>query len=290
MVISDHEKTNLLITGGSGFLGTKLINCAPGNFYVHSSYLSNYSSEDIRLDITDSRSISKAFDQIKPEVVMHSAAYSDCNLCERKPDHAWEINVNGARNIAQACKVFGSKLVYISSSYIFDGTTGMYDENASPCPVNQLGRSKVAGEEHVIQNCSDAIIVRFSISYGYNGPNSNNGFFDRLIEQKRLIVDDSEIRQPPLIDDVAKAVFFLVEKGHQGIFHMGGPNAMTKYEMAKRLESIIRSTTLLSPGRSQDQITPRPFDVTLDCSKILRLGLVFKPIDQGLLYISENLK
>ncbi|WP_282073111.1 SDR family oxidoreductase, partial [Janibacter hoylei] len=106
----------------------------------------------IRLDLSDSNAVKAYFQEIKPEIVIHCAAERWPDRCADDPDTAWKLNVGSTEFLAKYCSEIGAQLVYISTDYVFDGSAPPYTTDDTPNPVNFYGRSKLAGEEAVLQN------------------------------------------------------------------------------------------------------------------------------------------
>lgn len=156
----------VLVTGANGMLGQDLCPILEdmGCFVVES---------DIdTLDITDEETVSVAIATIKPDVVIHSAAYTNVDKAENDLDLALKINEQGAANVARACSQNGCVMVYISTDYVFDGTKdNPYLPEDKTNPINNYGLSKLKGEEAVKKYCEKYYIVRTSWLYGHHGKN-----------------------------------------------------------------------------------------------------------------------
>ena len=132
----------ILITGGSGLLGGKVAELAQARGdEVFSGYAHNAPGfgKAVKFDLLDGSGISETIMRIKPEVIIHSAALTDVDRCERERELAYKINVEGTRIISEVSKQIGSFLIYISTDYVFDGSRGMYREDDSPNPLSYYG-------------------------------------------------------------------------------------------------------------------------------------------------------
>jgi len=163
--LSPYNK--LLITGASGLLGNKIVKLATINHTViplHNTKPLHTSS--LKLEITNLSEVLNLFQKLEPDIVIHTASETNVDKCETEKEHAWKINAEGTRNIAVACSKVGAKLVYISTDYVFDGEKGNYDEQDKPNPINYYGVTKLEGENQVINNCKNYVILRTSVLYG----------------------------------------------------------------------------------------------------------------------------
>ncbi|MCJ7443012.1 MAG: SDR family oxidoreductase, partial [Methanotrichaceae archaeon] len=159
----------LFVTGASGLLGSRMVEPAKHNYEVISLHNTRpLHSNSLRLDITNLSEVLSLFKKLKPHMVIHTASETNVDKCETQKEQAWRINVEGTRNIAFACSKVGAKLVYISTDYVFDGEKGLYKEEDKPNPISHYGITKLEGENQVIQNCNDHIILRTSVIYGWH--------------------------------------------------------------------------------------------------------------------------
>ena len=150
--------TKILITGANGQLGSELRNLLDERGVAYDAFDSN------QMDITDQAVVNEKISALKPEVIYHCAAYTAVDNAEDvAKDLNWQVNVDGTRNVAEAAKRVGAKMVYISTDYVFDGTNeGEYEVDAPTNPRNEYGKAKLAGEKaiHIRENAR----IRASIS------------------------------------------------------------------------------------------------------------------------------
>ena len=155
----------ILITGSTGLLGRELVK----KFSRHSLLLPS-SNE---LNVTNAAQVYRFCRENKPDVIIHSAAYTNVDACEMKPELAFAINADGSKNIARAACESGARLVGISSDYVFDGKLKRpYSEYDVPFdPLSVYGQSKLLGEQNIQNSCDNWVIVRVSWLYGEGGKN-----------------------------------------------------------------------------------------------------------------------
>ena len=178
----------LLVTGGSGLLGGSIVRQGISSGHeVCATFHTHHSSQPgfVNFDLTESDSVKKLILNEKPEALIHSAALTDVDICERNPTAALQINGFATANLSKICKQTGSFLIYVSTDYVFDGSVGKYDESAIANPINAYGASKLVGEEQVASRCDDFCIVRTSVVYGW-GREYRPNFATRLYEGLRL--------------------------------------------------------------------------------------------------------
>ena len=250
-------------------------------------------NSEISVDITDSESVTKFFEENEFESVILFSAYTDVDGAEKQRNDrnssCWKINVQGPANIVEACSNFKRKLIFISSDFVFDGTSGPYDEGDSVGSnlnkVSWYGITKIEAEK-IVQELNNSIIIR--ISYPYRGIFHKKDDIAkrilRLYRQRQLypMFYDQYIT-PTFIDDLAPAVEMLVNKNQSGIFHIASPTITTQYDFARKLletfgqdsEKLERESAI--KFLKENNHTPRPIRGGLKAEKIKKLG--FTPTD-----------
>lgn len=233
---------DILITGGDGVLASYM------RFGIH--------MDRGDLDITDLNAVLKVCAGLKPKVIINCAALTDLALCEKNPEKAYLVNSVGTYHLALAARAVGAKLVYISTSDVFDGSSKEpYTERDIPNPTTVYGHSKHFGEL-AAGMFEDYLIVRISWMFG-GGPGRDNKFVGKVLMQK----DASEIRavtdkkgSPSWAKDIASAIGTLIEKDARGIHHVGGGSA-TRYEMAQEIVQISGWNAKVIPVDSSEFIS-----------------------------------
>ena len=186
-------------------------------------------------DISDRPGIQQALCDFHPDIVLHTAAYTDVEGCARDPDRALRINALGTQNVALAAQACDAVLLYISTNEVFPGDrTVPYLEYDPPRPANPYGYSKWVGERYVEQLGSRFYIVR--ISWLFGGPRSFVTKMLALSEQRpELTVVDDEFGTPTYAPDLAAAIVQLIETGQYGIYHLVNEGACSRYEFAREI-------------------------------------------------------
>ena len=231
----------ILVVGGSGLLGKKLLRILSFTHNVGGTYFTEPYENCKKLDITDRKAVEQFITLYQPEVIIHTAAIKNSDFCEENNDTCWKVNVEGTKNIVDVCKEHFIKLVYISSDYIFDGKRGIYDEQANPAPLNFYGLTKLESERTIKEELADYIIIRPTILYGYN-----DGSDVTLITKVRtelekgnvLYLDNQMIKYPLLIDDLVTSIIAILDANKNGTFHIGGNDPVTRYQWAKKIAEI----------------------------------------------------
>jgi dTDP-4-dehydrorhamnose reductase len=200
-------------------------------------------------DILDYPRLVQLVRDFQPEVVIHSAAYTNVDGCARNPDVAFRINGLGTRNVALACQMVNCPLVYISTNEVFDGhATESYLEFDRPNPGNAYARSKLAGEQFVRDLLTRFYIVRTAWLYGAGGHNFVTKMIQLADAQGHLQVVQDEIGSPTYAADLAHAMGQLLVTGMYGVYHLVNAGVASRYEFAVE---ILKQT-----GRAHIPIKP----------------------------------
>jgi len=191
------------------------------------------------LDITKPDDTTDFIRQIRPDVVIHAAAYTDVDGCELNLNDAYLINAEGTKNVANACKHADAFLVYISTDFIFDGTKTMpYIEDDVPSPISIYGRSKLQGEERIRQLLGQYIIIRTSWLFGENGKNFVDTIINKAESGEPLRVVDDQRGSPTYAKDLASAIAELLLTTHNlqlTTLHITNSGSCTWYDFAKEI-------------------------------------------------------
>jgi len=293
----------IFITGGSGLLGHKLVSeLAKLGHEVIATYnlgqpsLKLDSIAWVKLDLVNTGMLEHMLLLKKPEVVIHSAAYTDVDGCEARKDYAWRVNVEATRSIVKIARVIKSYIIYISTDYVFDGEKGLYKEEDLPNPVNYYGLTKLLGEEIVRSSDILYTIVRTSAIYGIGPgkPNFATFIVQRLLKNEEVKALVDQFVSPTLNTLLAKAIAELVELRPIGILHIAG-NRISRYDFALRIARIFRLPEDLIKKAAMSEMkwsARRPRDSSLDTSKaknLVRTKGVFD-LDDSLKIFKEEAK
>jgi dTDP-4-dehydrorhamnose reductase len=263
----------LLITGASGLLGAKLLEAASNAghevFAVYNQH--PVKSENVlQADLRNEHDIAKTIHQSSPDSVIHSAAISDVDRCERDPELAFLVNGTATGLLAEECVKVESHLVYVSTDYVFDGQRGMYKEADDPNPINVYGRSKLAGEI-AIQKVSESFsVARTSVVYGWGRPNFATWIHSKLKAGEEVKVVESQYSSPTLNSQLARMLLEVAEKRHSGILHLAGASRLSRFEFAREIAREFRmDQNLIIPSdlKSTSWTAERPPDSSLNVER-----------------------
>jgi len=277
----------ILIIGATGFLGSELANYFFKENQIFKADI-NASNKNELLDVTNKHEIGYFFDKINPEVVIDTVALSSSVECEKNPGLCKKLNFETAKNIADACRKISAKMVFISSSYVFDGRKGDYSEKDTPNPLSEYAKNKLLAEKEVLK-LKDSIVLRVDLMYGlYNG-GLRAGTKD--IGKKEIEIGyPSQLRSPVFIEDVPKGIEDLILKKQKGIFHMAGPNKIRMLDFFEDLIKISSHKPSLKIIDSSNFIVKSPENSTLNVSKINKLGIKTTSFKDSLLKIKREFK
>ena len=278
----------VLIVGASGFIGryvsSRLADAA--GHTVFSTYQSRPPVDDgaswHRVEITDYAQLDALFDVAQPQVVVHLAAMADVGTAERNPEIAAAVNATATETIARQCERHSSRLVFVSTEYVFDGQHGPYRENDPPAPTTQYGRTKFQAEQAVASLESNWSILRTSIVYGWPAPGRRN-FVPWLVERMRggeaYHAPTNVHRSPVYVEHLVDGIERLLEYGATGIHHVAGSDWVTMHDFAVRVAREFG----LDPNSVIPTVNPVDDRLGLDCSRTMAgLGLIHPGLREGL--------
>ncbi len=281
----------LLVIGGTGLLGSKILELAKGRFEAYGTY-NEHEPKDIKmhkLDACNRDAVFKLIDKIKPDCVIDTHSLTNLDYCETHQEETWKVNIDGTRNVAEACKIAGSKYIFLSTDYVFDGTKMWYTEKDKPHPLNYYAKTKTIGE-NILQNLDlNYIVARTSVLYGVGG-SGKVSFLTWLIgklkagENVRIVTDQKN--NPTLTDNLTEQIFKLYSKDETGIFHITGGECLSRYDFSiKAAEMFGLDKKLITPVTSPElnQIAPRPRNLNMLTEKLEHAtGIKTLSINEGL--------
>ncbi|MFZ5879867.1 MAG: SDR family oxidoreductase [Chloroflexota bacterium] len=251
----------LLITGASGLLGINLAldaTSAHEVIAVDRGKLSRTPFGILQADLLDAGAVDSALDAAQPDGVIHCAALADLEACEADPGLARRLNANLPARLARACKARGIRLAHVSTDAVFDGSKqGAYTEDDAPNPLGVYARTKLEGEQAVGAEYPEAVVARVNI-YGWSpsGKRSLAEFFYNCLSQGLKASGFTDVTFcPMLVNDTGRTLVKMLERGLCGLYHVVGPQPMSKYqfgvEVARQFgldETLISPRSVLDSG------------------------------------------
>ena len=267
----------ILITGARGQLGTdlqrtlaehELIPCTHGE-----------------LDVTEKHRVYGLLKDHRPDAVINTAAYHRVDECESHPDKTFAVNAFGPWHLAMACRMYGAKLVHVSTNFVFDGTADRpYREDDLPLPLNVYGTAKLSGEHLVRSTWDRHFIIRTTGLFGHSGGGGKGyNFVEAMIragtERREVVVVSDQVMSPTGTADLACALAELVATDAFGTYHVTNGGACSYYDFARTIfnktgiEAAVKPTTTEAYGAP----AARPLYTVLDNGRIRSLGIAEMP-------------
>lgn len=236
------------------------------------------------LDITDEVAVQAVFDRVKPDAVIHCAAWTAVDAAEESGNIAkvFAVNEGGTRNIAAACKRTGAKLLYLSTDYVFDGqgSSPWRADEARFAPLNEYGKSKLAGENAVRELLQTYFIVRIAWVFGKNGNNFVKTMLRLSETHDTLRVVCDQVGTPTYTPDLARLLVDMIETDKYGVYHATNEGGyISWYDFASAIMQEAGKLTKIIPVTTAEydlSKAARPFNSRLDKSKLKENG--FEPL------------
>ena len=283
--VSDHFGNDVLnsdrvaIFGSGGQLGAELVADFARRGYAVSGFTRG------QVDITDAAQVEHCLAQVDPAVVINAAAYNQVDIAEKEPQQAFLINGLAVRNLALACRQVDARLVHFSTDYVFDGMAGrVYVETDATRPLGAYAVSKLAGELYARAYLDNALVIRTSGVYGPAGLETARGNFVEMMlrlaaKGAPIRVVEDHVASPTYAPSLASRTVDLVERGAQGLFHIGGGAAISWFGWAVKIFAAAGVNPPLKPTNEREFRTAarRPKYSALSNAKMESLGIAPMP-------------
>ena len=281
-------KTTILITGASGFLGSRLAYLLRDRYHL---LLPTHNE----LNISREEAVRAYLEEHRPAAVVHCAALSNTWYCEQHPEESHRVNVQGTVRIAKACKLTGAKLVFMSSDQVYNGTPvlGPLPEDAVLQPVNVYGNHKLEAEQRALRNLPDAVGLR--LTWMYDLPESSMRLNSNILvnlhkaNTEGIVIKAAthEYRGVTYVWDVVRNIErALALPG--GIYNFGSGNSRNSYDLfleAAKLMGVEQPYNMILPD--EERYAPQCRNLAMDCSLVAKYGIHFRDSIEG---IEEALK
>ncbi len=262
------------ITGANGLLGGAAVAQLSGTHAVLATDKGAcllppgpYQWADV--DLGAEGAVERALAGFRAEAVLHAAALTDVDGCERSPELAWRINVGGTEQVARACRALGARLVAVSTDYVFDGSRGDYREEDLPDPRGAYARSKRCGEEAALVIAPDAAVARVSATYSGRA-GAKRTFPTQVVETlsrgEAVKAFSDQVVSPNLAENAAEMILeLLLEHDYRGVLHTAGGTALSRVELAERIAARFGLSGEIVPVRTAEVklLAPRPLRSSL---------------------------
>jgi dTDP-4-dehydrorhamnose reductase len=256
----------ILVTGSNGLLGQKLTELIIKDKTVQliatasrPSILQLTNAEFYLLDITNENEVDTIITQVRPDVIINTAAMTQVDQCESQREACWKANVSAVENLIKASRKINAHLIHVSTDFIFDGSQELLDEAAIPNPVNYYGESKLAGEKLVIESDISWCIVRTVLVFGVTQDMSRSNIVlwvkKSLEERKTIQVVSDQWRTPTLAEDLAMGCYLAAKKKIKGIYNISGKDYLSAYDIAIRTAEFFKLDKSLIKKTDSTQFT-----------------------------------
>ncbi len=294
----------VLVTGSNGLLGQRMTDLlVRGTDYkiLLTSHAKKparevISTDYLQMDITSKKDVKRVVFEFEPDVILNAAGMTNVDACESERERAWRINVEGVENLIEAGRRNNTKIVHVSTDYIFDGKAGPYSETDRPSPLSYYGKTKLAAENVVRSSGLDFFVARTIVLYGY-AVNAKSNFalwlVQNLEKKSPVRIVDDQMGNPTLADDLAYGILKGIELGKTGFYNIAGRDVISRHDFALKLARVFDfDPSLITPIKTRDLNQPaaRPLQSGLVTLKA-EIELGFKPstTEQGLSILKSQL-
>jgi dTDP-4-dehydrorhamnose reductase len=289
-------KKRILIIGCNGLLGQALVNyySKKNDVELHLASIEDRFVGDnqftySKVDISKRNEVKKLFLDFFPDLVINSAAYTDVDGCEVNRELAWNINVNGVKNLVEGCRIVDAQLIHLSTDFIFDGQNGPYHEDDRPNPISYYGRTKFASENEIKIGGINYLIIRTNVLYGVQ-KGVKKDFVEWVVENlsqnKQINVVTDQWNNPTYVEDLVEGITIAIEKRKNGVYNIGGLEYLSRYEFAIKITEVFELNKNLINQTTTDKLNQK-------AKRPLRGGLIILKAQAELGYkphtIEENL-
>jgi len=294
-------KSKLLVLGGSGLVGSTIVNYAKNNYDTIFSYNSNKinisNTKSFQIDLlNDHTKIETIIENYKPNIIINTIAHSSVDLCEEDHFIADKLHIETTKKIANVCAKINSKLIFLSTDAVFEGKLNkQYVENDVTKPINYYGETKLKAEKIVLNTSSNNVVLRTAVIYGFHEKSRfTNWILDYLKNGKSVDPFSDQFNTPTLVDDLVKAILKIIENNISGLYHATGKTCVNRYEFSKLLaKKFSLDETLIHPVTKfeKKQYAPRPISTCLNSTKLENLiNFSFSDISSGIDFIFKKSK
>ena len=289
----------ILVTGSAGLVGRQVVNDLENlGDTVYSAYHNSKPEGGIptQMDLSCADKIKEIVSKLNPEAIIHLAAITDVDLCEKEKELALKINAHATETLSKLAAKHHAFFVYVSTDYVFDGVEGMRKESDKTNPLGFYGKSKLEGELAVMNLASSWCIARTSTPFGLHPTKKSFPVWitENLLDHKQINVIVDQFTSPTYASNLSKMLIEIAKRQIVGVIHLAGATRISRYEMAELLaEKLYLDKKFLKPVSINEMnwIAKRPKDSSLDVSKAVSI-LKEKPfvIEQAIDYFVKEIK
>ena len=281
----------LLVLGGSGLIGNALLKNSKNEFDILTTFYKNHISiKNVRSFQysfpNDLNNLRELLEKEKPDVLVNTMGYSNIDFCELNKSDTEMLHVEVTEKICKLCENIGTKQIFLSSDYVFDGEKGNYSEDDVPNPVNYYGLSKLKAEQLILKNPINTVI-RTSVIYDWDyRARFFNSVIKNLQNNQEVNATTDVYNSVTFLDNLVESIFRVITLNQNGIFHVVDSACVNRFEFAEIIAKIFQlDKNLIKTVSVQDEpknIAKRPKNACLNNSKAKKeLGLNFNTIEEG---------
>jgi dTDP-4-dehydrorhamnose reductase len=276
-------KRTILVIGAKGMLGKDLMGVLLSS--LPNDEVIGWDIEEI--DIQKEEDTVFKIEKLRPDIMVHIAAYTDVDGCELNEEKAFAVNAEGTKHVALTASRCQAKMVYLSTDYVFEGNKREpYLESDSPHPLNVYGRSKWKGEQYVQELVKDPLIVRTQWLFGRYGKSFVTSILRQAGEKRVLSIVNDQIGSPTYTVDLAKAISALIQFDASGIFHVANSDLCTWCTFGQailKLSGMDKVKVIPISSKELGRPAIRPSYSVLNCQKLKKkTGLTLQPWSEAL--------
>ncbi len=265
---------NILVTGSSGQLGSHFNSIKDSVFNIIPSYYKKKSSF-ILLDITNKKDVEDAIRTYKPDIIINAAALTDVDFCEKNKSLARNVNVEGLKNLIKY-STSKTKIIQISTDYIYDGIDGAYNEKSIPNPINYYGKTKLEAENILLSSNREFIIIRVSTLFSNYSNNFYKWIVNNLKNNNVLNVVDDQISNPCYALNLVNLILDLILLDYTGKINFGSIDTLSRYDFALEIaksKGLNNKLLNLSKTSNLNLLANRPLNTSFDLKLCKKLNL-----------------
>lgn len=252
----------ILITGGGGQLALSFYSMFQNKYQI-------FCLPRKQFDVTNINQIKSVLQKYNPDTILHCAAMTDVDGCEKDPTLAESVN---SQSIKKIVDVFKGDFLYISTDYVFDGSCGPYEETDTPNPINIYGKTKLLGERILQKNSKNWTIIRTNVLFDLQSEASFLSWvINSLKEEKDIEVVDDQLNNPIWVNDFSYVIDLVIDKDIKGLFHIGSNKIYSRYEFAIMIAKVFElNYKKIHPMKTEklNQIAKRPLKSGLKFDKL----------------------
>ena len=278
---------NILITGSNGQLGSHFNNIKDSLFNIIPSYYKKKSSF-VLLDITNEKDVKDAIKSYNPDIIINTAAITDVDFCELNKSIAREVNVQGLRNLIKHSSS-NTKIIQISTDYIYDGKIGNYNEKSLPNPANYYGKTKLEAENILLSSNKKFIIIRVATLFSNYSNNFYKWILNNLESNNVLNVVDDQISNPCYALNLVNLILDLILLDYTGKINFGSINYLSRYDFALEIansKGLNNELIKLSKTNNINYLSNRPLNTSFDLQLCKKLNIKLFSSKDTLKYIN----